>query len=101
MISVRTTFFFPPHMDLTVNQDSHVREVKLLFGNTFPHVVRPVLAFRNLQKLSRGQRRDSGKALLGLLASSLFGVRALSVAVHAWDLLKKVTTIFITSTTTV
>lgn len=75
MISVRTTFFFPPHMDLTVNQDSHVREVKLLFGNTFPHVVRPVLAFRNLQKLSRGQRRDSGKALLGLLASSLFGVR--------------------------
>ena len=28
-------------------------------------------------------------------------LRALSVAVHAWDLLKKVTTVFITSTTTV
>ena len=54
-------------MDLTVNQDSHVLEVKLLFGDTFPHVVRPVLAFCNLQKLSRGQRRVSGEALLGLL----------------------------------
>ena len=54
-------------MDLTVNQDSHVLEVKMLFGDTFPHVVRPVLAFCNLQNLSRGQRRVSGEALLGLL----------------------------------